>query len=146
MSGCVADTTGKNILAIHSVGHSAMAWDAVTEVFDVKCSFESRGKEASERSHQRCKEGEQEKVNLVRSIRDGLYRMSHLPKGFSMGVGSHNDSTHQHGQAHRDRWPQIKLLPHKNWVGLASHPTPSVDAEILNGAYHVVETHEIGSP
>jgi hypothetical protein len=37
---------GQNTLAIHSVCHSTMAWDAIAKVFDVKRSFESRCKEA----------------------------------------------------------------------------------------------------
>jgi hypothetical protein len=36
--------------------------------------------------------------------------------------------------------------PHKDRIGLTSHPTPGVDAKILNGANHIVETHKICSP
>ncbi len=55
-----------------------MAWNAVPEVFDVKCSFETRCKEASKRSNQGCEEGKQEDVELVRRIGDCLEGVTHL--------------------------------------------------------------------
>ena len=69
---------GQNILAIHSVCHSTMAWDAITKVFDVKRSFESRCKEAPKWSNQRCKEGKEEEVKLIWSVRNSFHGMSRL--------------------------------------------------------------------
>jgi len=41
-----------NSLAIHPIGHSTMAWDAVPKILDVKCTLEARCKESSERGNQ----------------------------------------------------------------------------------------------
>lgn len=42
---------GCDILAIHTIRHSAMAWDTVAEVFDVEGTFEARCEETTKRSN-----------------------------------------------------------------------------------------------
>jgi len=57
-----------------------MAWNAVSEIFDVKRSFEPRCKEAPKRSNQGCEEGKQKDVELVRRVGDCLDGVAHLQK------------------------------------------------------------------
>ena len=57
-----------NILAIHSIGHSPVSRDTVTEILDVKGSLESRSKEATEWSDKRCENGHNEDVEMVSGV------------------------------------------------------------------------------
>lgn len=65
-------------LAVHTVGHSAVSRDAVTEVLDVECSLETRCEETAKGSYQRCKDGHDEQVQVVRRVRDGGDGMAEL--------------------------------------------------------------------
>jgi hypothetical protein len=57
-----AGNKGSDVLAIHAVCHAAMSWDAVSKVFDVERSFESRGEKASERCNKRRENRQRDEV------------------------------------------------------------------------------------
>ena len=57
-------------LAVHAVGHAAVAGDAVAEVLDVEGALEARGEEAAEGRDEGREAGEDEEVELVRHIGD----------------------------------------------------------------------------
>jgi hypothetical protein len=46
-----------SLLAIHPIGHSTVAWDRVSEIFNVECPLEAGGKESTEWSDERGKGG-----------------------------------------------------------------------------------------
>lgn len=55
---------GGNALAIHTIGHPAVAWDAVTEVLQVERTLKARGEEASEWRDERGEGCEDKTVKL----------------------------------------------------------------------------------
>jgi len=57
-------------LAVHSIGHAAMSWNAVTEIFDVESTLETRSEEATKRCYQRSKACHKQEMELIRRIRD----------------------------------------------------------------------------
>ena len=70
----IRSSTMKNseiyLLAIHSIGHSAVSWNAVAKVFDIESTLETRSEEATERSDQRSKARHKQEMELIRRIRD----------------------------------------------------------------------------
>ena len=58
----------KHVLAVHPIGHATVSGDAVTKVFDVKCTLESRSKESAERSNEGRETSQDEYVELIRSV------------------------------------------------------------------------------
>ena len=58
------------LLAIHSVGHAAVSWDAVTKIFDIESTLETRSKEAPKRCDQRSKACHKQEMEMIRCIRD----------------------------------------------------------------------------
>ena len=59
---------GWDVLAIHPICHSTVSWDRVSEILNVECSLESRGKETTEWSDQGCKSRHDEGVDLEGSV------------------------------------------------------------------------------
>jgi hypothetical protein len=57
-------------LAIHPIGHTTVSGDRVSEVLDVECALEARGKEATEWSDQRGECGHYQAVDLEGRILD----------------------------------------------------------------------------
>jgi hypothetical protein len=47
-----------------------MSWNAVTEVFDVESTLETRSKEATKRSDQRSKACHKQEMKLIRCVGD----------------------------------------------------------------------------
>ena len=60
-----------------------MSWNAVTEVFDVESTLETRGKEATERSDQRSKARHKQEMELIRGVRDRMNLAWELVKHIS---------------------------------------------------------------
>ena len=59
----------------------------------------------------------------------------------------HSHSTHEGREEHAKRKRHIPVTPHEDRVGRAVEVTaPRADAEVVNGADHVVEAHEVGAP
>ena len=67
---CETYARRRHLLAIHSVGHSAMARNAVSEVLDVECTLEPRGEEPAEGCDKGRKARHEEKVELVGYVGD----------------------------------------------------------------------------
>ncbi len=59
-------------LAVHSIGHTAMARDTLSKVLDIEGSLESRGEEPSEGGDQTREARHDENVELIGSPRDRL--------------------------------------------------------------------------
>ena len=57
-----------NVLAIHSISHSSVSGDAVTEILDVEGTLKSGSKKATEWSDKRRKNGHDEDVEVVGRI------------------------------------------------------------------------------
>lgn len=51
-------------LAVHTIRHTAVAWNGVAKVFDLKGTLQARGKETAKRRNQRGESGEDHGVNL----------------------------------------------------------------------------------
>ncbi len=65
------DTTrGRDVLAVHTICHTTVTRDTVTEVLDIESPLETRGEETTERRDEGRETGQNEEVELVRRIRD----------------------------------------------------------------------------
>ena len=60
----------EHVLAVHTIRHSAMTRDAVTEVFDVERALEAGGEEPAEGGDEGGEAGENKEVQLVGCVRD----------------------------------------------------------------------------
>lgn len=69
-----------DVLAVHTVRHTAMSRNAVTEVLDVEGTFQSRSEEPSEWRDKRGEARHEEQMNLVRRIGNGSNRVSELQR------------------------------------------------------------------
>ena len=57
-------------LAVHSICHSAMSWNAVSEVLDIESTFETRSEKATKGGDQRSKTRHKQQVDLIGHKRD----------------------------------------------------------------------------
>ena len=67
-----------DVLAVHTVRHTAVSRDAVAKVLDVEGALEARGEEAAERGYERGKAGEEEQMEVVFGPGDGLNSLTEL--------------------------------------------------------------------
>ena len=65
-----AKSETSNILAIHSISHSPVPRNAMTEILDVEGTLESGSKETTERCNKRGKNGHDEDMEVVGSVRE----------------------------------------------------------------------------
>lgn len=68
----------KNALAVHAVGHTAVAGDRVTKVLDVERALEARGEEATKGRYERSEAGKDDEVNLELRVVDRIPRAGQL--------------------------------------------------------------------
>ena len=78
----------KDALAVHAVGHAAVARDAVPEILDVERALEARGEESAKGRDERREAGEEEDVVLVGRVRDRCDPSAELRAGASVMWGS----------------------------------------------------------
>jgi len=57
-------------LAIHSIRHTAMSWNAVSKVLDIESALETRGEKATKWCNQRSEASHEQQMELIRRIRN----------------------------------------------------------------------------
>ena len=136
-----------DVLAVHAVGHATVPGDAVAEVLDVERALEAGREEPAEGRDERCEASEHEYVVLVGCIWDRRELMTGLSLNVSTGelFGYYERTYHRRKQSLRGRRDR-PLPPDEYRIGVAVQVVKRAHAEVVHGANHVVEAHEVGRP
>jgi len=59
-----------DVLAIHSVCHAAMSWNAVSKILDIESALETRSEKATKWCNQRSEARHGQQMELIRRIRN----------------------------------------------------------------------------
>ena len=117
----------------------------MTKILYIEGSLEAWSEKSSKGGNKGCEAGEDEKVELVWNIGNGLDALASLQRNQNR-FWKHRKVPDQGAQKCRKRGPEIKSFRYKYWVWCAMRGTPGTDTQVVHGTDHVVKTHEVRSP